>query len=286
MTNQLFNYIAQELRVSIKNFVPVTGGSINHVYCLQTDSLKYLVKINDCNTFPGMFKAEAEGLDTIRKTQTIAVPEVIFYGDFEKESFLVLEWIDNKRPSTRGSVLLGEQLAKMHQYTANEFGAGADNYMGSLAQSNRSHKSWSEFFIEERLKPIIKIGLSKGLINNQDTDEFHQLYGRLPSLFEEEKPSLIHGDLWSGNYLVSTEDKPYLIDPTITYGNREFDIAMTSLFGGFSNEFYEAYQYHFPLQQGWQQRIDLWNLYPLLIHLNLFGVSYVGQVRDCLRQYL
>lgn len=133
---------------------------------------------------------------------------------------------------------------------------------------------------------MIKIAISNKLMNNNDIDNFNQLCRRLPGLFEEENPSLIHGDLWSGNYLISTDDRPYLIDPAITYGHREFDIAMTTLFGGFSSEFYEAYQYHFPLQKGWQRRTDLWNLYPLLVHLNLFGLSYLGQVEDCLKQYL
>ena len=286
MTNQLFSYIGQQHGFSIKNFSPVGGGSINRVYCLYSDSQKYLIKINDRNAFPGMFAAEAEGLNTIRRTRTIAVPEVVLQGDFEDESFLMLEWIENKRPTAKGSELLGKQLANMHQTTAGLFGSMADNYMGSLKQSNRSHPTWSNFFAEERLKPMINIALYNNLINNDDIDNFDYLYEHLPDLFEEENPSLIHGDLWSGNYLVSADDRPYLIDPAIAYGHREFDIAMTTLFGGFSSEFYEAYQYHFPLQNGWQHRIDLWNLYPLLVHLNLFGLSYLGQVRDCLKQYL
>jgi protein-ribulosamine 3-kinase len=283
---ETFAYIEKLFKQGILNVMPVGGGSINQVYCLQTDSVKYLIKINDRHAFPGMFNAEAKGLETIKKTQTIGAPEVVLQGDFENESFLILEWIDNKRPTAKGSASLGEQLARMHQHTMNQFGAVTDNYMGSLTQTNRSHQSWSEFFVEERLKPMVQIAIHNKLISSSYVDKFNRLYERLPGLFEEEKPSLIHGDLWSGNYLISVDNKPYLIDPAIAYGHREFDIAMTILFGGFSNEFYEAYQYHFPLQKGWEQRTDLWNLYPLLVHLNLFGVNYLGQVSDCLQQYL
>jgi fructosamine-3-kinase len=282
---ELLVYIADRLKTTILQVIPIAGGSINQVYCLKGNHSKYLVKVNSKNAFPGMFKAEKNGLETIAKTGSIGIPEVILLGDHETESFLVLQWIETKRASARGAAVLGEQLAQMHQSTTENFGGLADNYMGSLPQSNKSHSTWTEFFIEERLKPMIQLSINKKLINNDITNQFNKLYERMSGLFEEEKPSLIHGDLWGGNYLIGLNDKPYLIDPAISYGHREFDIAMTTLFGGFSNEFYEAYNYHFPLARGWQQRLDLWNLYPLLVHLNLFGLSYLGQVKDCLRQF-
>ncbi|WP_426667168.1 fructosamine kinase family protein [Mucilaginibacter sp. McL0603] len=286
MEKPLLTYIGERLGMGILNFSSVGGGSINQVYYLQTKSEKLLLKLNNKEDFPGMFKAEAEGLDIIRRTNSISVPEIILQDEFGNDSFLVMEWIDNKRPGTKASILLGEKLAQMHRNTTVNFGAVADNYMGSLKQSNQSHTTWAEFYIEERLKPIVQIAIDKHLINNDNMKEFDQLYKNIPRLFDEEKSSLIHGDLWSGNYLIGIDDRPYLIDPAITFGHREFDIAMTTLFGGFSNEFYEAYQYHFPLNEDWQQRIDLWNLYPLLVHLNLFGLGYLGQVKDCLKQYI
>ena len=282
----LLAYLESRLGIRMNRTEAVGGGSINHVYCLNASKTKYLLKLNNKDAFPGMFKAEAEGLDIIKNTNSICVPQAILQDDFENDSFLVLEWIETKRADIKSSILLGERLAQMHQNTSANFGAMADNYMGALNQSNHSHPTWAVFFIEERLKPMIKIAVNKQLINNIDIKNFEKLYEKLPNLFEQETPSLIHGDLWNGNYLISVEDEPYLIDPALCYGHREFDIAMTTLFGGFSNDFYEAYNYHFPLAKDWEKRLDLWNLYPLLVHLNLFGLGYLGQVRDCLTQFI
>ena len=134
--------------------------------------------------------------------------------------------------------------------------------------------------------PMVKLAADNKSLNQKDQKNFEQLYKNLPGLFNEEKPSLIHGDLWSGNYLIDENEQPYLIDPAVSYGHREFDMAMTTLFGGFFDEFYAAYDADFPLEKNWRQRVDLWNLYPLLLHLNLFGAAYLGQVRDCLGQYI
>ncbi|MDB5109721.1 MAG: fructosamine kinase [Mucilaginibacter sp.] len=233
-----------------------------------------------------MFYHETEGLKAIAATGTIAVPKILLQGEFEDQNFLMLEWINSRRPTPKGSAMLGEQLAQMHHTTSLGFGFTADNYMGSLPQSNRHHNKWSDFFIEERLLPMVRLAINRQLLNQADLKNFEQLYKNLPGLFNEEVPALIHGDLWSGNYLTDENEKPYLIDPAVSYGHREFDIAMTTLFRGFSNEFYQAYNQVFPLAKGWEQRVDLWNLYPLLVHLNLFGAGYLGQVRDCLNQFI
>jgi protein-ribulosamine 3-kinase len=285
LPNELTGFLETNLSIKIISAMPVSGGSINAVYCLRTTKGKYLLKLNNRDKFPGMFKCEAEGLRAIAKTNTIAVPGIVLQDDVDDKCFLLLEWIETRRPTAKASALLGQQLARMHQATAGSFGFDSDNYMGSLKQSNKKNGSWSEFFIQDRLMPMVKTGIDKELLNRTDTANFEQLYKKLPELFSEEPSSLIHGDLWSGNYLISEDEKPYLIDPAVSYGHREFDIAMTTLFGGFSNEFYAAYNEAFPLEKGWQQRMDLWNLYPLLVHLNLFGMGYLGQVRDCLNEY-
>jgi len=174
----------------------------------------------------------------------------------------------------------------MHKNTAGHFGLDRDNYMGSLPQSNKMHERWSDFFIEERLQPMVQMAADNKLLTGNDVTSFERVYKNLEGLFTEEDPSLIHGDLWRGNYLIDQSEKPYLIDPAVSYGHREFDIAMTTLFGGFSDGFYNAYNETFPLAKGWEGRVDLWNLYPLLVHLNLFGSGYLGEVRGCLRRYL
>lgn len=282
----ILRYIEEKLFVTIVDYQPVSGGSINETYCLLTTSGKYFVKINSRTQHPGMFIDEAAGLNLIAETKTIAVPKVLFIGDTEFYSFLLLEWVDTERPSPQSFTKLGVQLAQMHRYSSGFFGLDHDNYMGSLRQSNPRHNNWSDFFIQERLQPMVKIGMDKGFLNAKDLSDFEVLYKKLPGLFTEEKPSLIHGDLWGGNYLISNTGTPYLIDPAVSYGNREFDIAMTTLFGGFGREFYRVYHEKFPLNKGWEQRMDLWNLYPLLVHLNLFGAGYLRQLNDCLRKFL
>ena len=286
ISNKILQQIESTLSIKILNVDPVTGGSINQTYSLQSEKGKYFIKINAKDKYPGMFEAEAKGLNLIRATNTIDVPDVIINEYYGADSYLLLKWIDTKVPDAYNAAETGIRLAQMHKSTSGSFGLNHDNYMGSIPQSNKIHDTWSSFFIEERLQPMVKIAFNKRLLNNADTANFELLYKKLPGLFTEEAPSLIHGDLWSGNYMISTNSKPFLIDPAVTYGNREFDIAMTTLFGGFLKEFYTAYNYALPLNKGWEQRLNLWNLYPLLLHLNLFGTGYLSRVRKNLNQYI
>jgi protein-ribulosamine 3-kinase len=276
----VINEIERRLNVKILHVSSVSGGDINQAYCLQTNLGNLFIKINSRHKFPGMFESEEKGLAVICKTNTIAVPEVILQGDTDDESYLVLQWLNTGHNSVTSSQKLGGQLAQMHYDTVAQFGFETDNYMGSLHQSNNRHNNWAQFFIEERLQPMVKIAVDKRELTKGDIFQFEDLYKKLSYLFTEEPPALLHGDLWGGNYLIDTKEKPYLIDPAVSYGNREFDIAMTSLFGGFDHAFYEAYNAEFPLQPGWQQRLKLWNLYPLLVHVNLFGGTYVKQVKE------
>ncbi|AYL95978.1 fructosamine kinase family protein [Mucilaginibacter celer] len=282
----LINNLQNKLDITITGVNTVSGGDINHLYKLQGADNDYLLKLNDRYAYPGMFLKEKEGLSAISKTASVAVPQIILQGDFEAYSYLVLQWIDAVPGNSASSAMLGTQLAQMHGNTDSRFGFFADNYMGSLAQSNRWHNTWSGFFIEERLQPMVKMAVDKNELTKADVRLFEEVYKKLPSLFDEEPPSLIHGDLWSGNYLIGTDGVPYLIDPAVSYSNREFDIAMTTLFGGFDNVFYQAYHEAFPLPKGWQQRLKLWNLYPLLIHVNLFGGGYARQVRQNLSSFI
>jgi protein-ribulosamine 3-kinase len=287
VAKKIIHDIEVKLDDSISKVIPVSGGSINKVYRLQTSSTNsFLLKLNSLYEYPGMFKLEQEGLAAIQSTQTIAVPNVLLCGETEAESYLVIQWIEPGQNTRKSSQKLGEQLAQMHQYTSSRFGFPIDNYMGSLIQSNKLHTTWDGFFIEERLKPMIKIAYEKHALGGNDIQLFEKLFQKLPELFDEEPPALVHGDLWSGNYLIDTNEVPYLIDPAVSYSNREFDIAMTTLFGGFDTSFYEAYHSNFQLQTGWKQRLNLWNLYPLLLHVNLFGDSYITQVRYNLSMFV
>lgn len=286
ISKEILSKTEQILGAKVISCLPVSGGSINQTYRLQTSKRDYFIKINNGKEFPGMFEAEAAGLKLISDTGAIAVPMVIATCEAGDESFLLMEWVDTRRPTAKASEQLGRALAEMHRHSAAFFGLDGDNYMGSLRQSNRQHQTWTEFFINERLQPMAKMAVDAGWLNRVDLGHFEALYSVLPGLFDEEPPALIHGDLWGGNYLIGEDETPYLIDPAVSFGHREFDIAMTTLFGGFSREFYAAYHEAFPLAPGWDDRTDLWNLYPLLVHLNLFGGGYLGQVRDALQRYL
>lgn len=286
LSTNLKQSIENRLSRNIKRVSSVSGGSINDVYRLETGKENFLLKVNDKRNYPNTFQLESDGLAAIRLTNTISVPDTLFTGEIDNESYLILQWIHSGYNTPMSSRKLGELLAQMHRNTSAAFGFDTDNYMGSLKQSNARDAKWDSFFIEARLKPMVKMAAEKQLLNSNDETLFEKLYLRLPDLFPEEPPVLTHGDLWSGNYMVDTNEQPYLIDPAVCYGNRECEIAITKLFGGFDADFYDSYISNYPLQPGWQQRVDLWNLYPLLIHLNLFGDGYVAQVRRCLAKYI
>ncbi|MBK5285164.1 MAG: fructosamine kinase family protein [Bacteroidia bacterium] len=152
-------------------------------------------------------------------------------------------------------------------------------------QSNSQKRTWAEFFISERLEKQIAFAKDLGVIDNSTIQQFNNLYKRLPELIPEEAPSLLHGDLWNGNFMTGNDGKAWLIDPAIYYGHREMDLAMTKLFGGFSEEFYSSYIESFPLQKGFTERIDIHNLYPLLVHVNLFGGGYLIEVKNILSRF-
>ena len=177
----------------------------------------------------------------------------------------------------------GQSLARLHRHTAGYFGHTMDNYMGSLPQCNTRHENWNSFFVEERLTR--QVDLARGYFSVSDLAAFERLYSRMDDLIPVESPALIHGDLWGGNYMVGADGKACLIDPAAYHGHREADIAMTTLFSGFDDPFYLAYNEEYPLEKGWRERLDIFKLYPLLIHLNLFGSGYLGSVLSIIRNF-
>ena len=232
---------------------------------------------------PQVLSREASGLYELAKPQAIQIPCPIICHD----KILVLPFIESSRPSADFWRLFGSQLAKLHRYQGDAYGFREDNFIGASPQSNRAHPTWLEFFWHERLLFQLHLLETKKMADSQLKKGFAALESRLPDLLSEpEGPSLVHGDLWSGNFLCSQEDQPVLIDPAVYYGDREVDLAMTRLFGGFDQEFYEAYQLAYPLREGAEDRKDLYNLYHVLNHLNLFGSSYYGQAMSILNKYL
>lgn len=269
----------------IQDFSFASGGCINQGGRIKTTSGNFFLKWNDEKKFPKMFEAESKGLKLLQQQNTIRIPKVIGVGERGSYQFLLLEFIEQKSRSKMYWKQLGDRLAALHQCTAVSFGLDHDNYIGSLKQFNSAHSTWINFFIEQRLNVQVKLAIDAGLSGSDWTKKFETLYAKLPSLLPEEKPSLLHGDLWSGNLITDEKGEPCLIDPAVYFGNREADLAMTSLFGGFDDEFYSSYAEVFPLQKGYEKRVDLYNLYPLLVHVNLFGGSYVHSVENILRAF-
>lgn len=261
------------------------GGSINETCSISTSTGNYFLKYNFADRFPKMFASEAQGLEILRNSGTLTIPTVVGYAQAEKYAFLLLELICPGSKFTHFWDDFAQGLAALHRNTSDNFGLDHDNYMGSLAQSNNYHGDWYSFFVEERLEKQIKIGRESGEIELETIHHFERLYAVMPEIIPAEPPALIHGDLWSGNFITDHDGKACLIDPAVHYGHRETDLAMTKLFGGFPDEFYVAYNRAFPLIRGWENRVDLLNLYPLLIHVNLFGGGYLAQVKRIVQRF-
>jgi fructosamine-3-kinase len=248
------------------------GGSINNAYHITTSQhQQWFCKINEANRFPDLFVLERQGLALLGAAGMIRVPRVIACEVIAGKQVLVLEWIDQGLPSDDFWKTFGRQLAGLHQVTNTNFGLSTHNYMGALHQSNTPSPDWVEFFRDQRLQPQVKLAVDNGLMDAREVIRFQRLYKALDSIFEKEPPSLLHGDLWSGNFLCDEKSHPVLIDPAVYFGHRSMDLAMTTLFGGFEHSFYEAYAWHYPFPLNHRQQWDICNLYPLLIHLNLFG---------------
>ncbi len=272
-------------RIDIVSVAAISGGDINQAYRLLTRQGSYFLKFNYADRFPKMFQAESSGLELLRKSGTLRAPKVIGCGDSGKYSWLLLEFIEQGCPEDDFWDDFGKSLASMHRNSNEYFGLDHNNYIGSLYQSNRPRDNWFDFFIGERLQKQIRIVRDKGLADNALISQFENLYKAIPEIFPAEPPSLIHGDLWSGNFMCDLAGSACLIDPAVYYGFREMDIAMSRLFGGFSKRFYEAYQDAWPLLPGWQYRLEICNLYPLLVHVNLFGAGYLNQIKSVVSRY-
>ncbi len=283
----LFSFISTSLFSSdpVVSTQPQSGGCLNQVYTLQTRSgKKALLKFNSFDK-PKAFRLEAEALDLIRSV-SISTPRVIDYGRKDDLDYLVLEYIEKGVPVTHYWTRFGESLAKLHSNTQPEHGWKEDNYIGPLTQHNRYTKSWIEFFIQSRLEPQLKTAVDEKKMNEVHAKQFHRLFSKLDQYIPEESPALLHGDLWSGNILIDAKGLPVVIDPALYYGHREIELAYTQLFDRFDKEFYHAYESVFPLIPGFTERIRLHQLYPLMVHVNLFGGGYVEQVSDILRAYV
>ena len=264
----------------------VGGGCINRTEILEGNGRRYFVKLND-STRLSMFEAEAEGLAEIAHSQSVRVPQPICAGQHGGQSYLVLEHLDLGRGGGKSDKLLGRQLAAMHRATHAHFGWRRDNTIGSTPQINTDESDWVTFYRERRLRYQLELAAENGYGGSLQKSG-GQLLARLPAFFSfyNPQPSLLHGDLWGGNHSVLTDGTPVIFDPAVYYGDREADLAMTELFGGFGSHFYSVYREAWPLDPGYRVRKDLYNLYHVLNHLNLFGGGYRSQAEGMIERLL
>ena len=263
----------------------VFGGDINEAGVLTLDDGTLLfAKSNRTPSALDNFRAEAEGLEAIRFTGAIGVPEVLGLGQDAGSSFLLMEYIDAGKKVKGYWEIFAAELADMHSYdVGNQYGFPHDNWIGARRQINSIHESWIGFFRDCRLEPQFKA--ADRYFSTEDRKKISYLLDHLDQyLLEPARPSLVHGDLWSGNMITGNDGKGWLIDPAVYYGHPEADLAMTELFGGFSPIFYQAYKEYGRLEPGYEDRRDTYNLYQLLNHLNMFGGGYLGSVMRIIRR--
>jgi fructosamine-3-kinase len=275
--------IHHQLKEELQSHTRYSGGCVNQVYRCKTNIGIHVVKLNDSDQVPLMFSKEIRGLNLLGESP-FRTPQVRGTGEFENWSYLIIECIENAG-SDLDPILFGKNLAKMHQMTADSFGLDHDNFIGSMEQINKKHINWSDFYTSQRLEPLVRKAYDKGHLNNNELQLFEVFYRKLKDLVPQEEPALLHGDLWQGNLIHDESSNPVLIDPAVYYGHREMDLSMLELFGNVSESTMDAYQQVFPLEKHWEERKDVHQLYPVLVHLLLFGESYLQSIQYTLKKY-
>lgn len=242
-----------------------------------------MLKLNNSSRFPDMFEVEAKSLRLLQSSKSFQIPEIISFNQTGQKIYLLMEFIQPGKQSVNFWTIFAEKLALLHQNTQEQFGLDYSNYIGSLAQNNFTKTTdAARFYIENRLKPQFELAAAKGFY----FQELELFFQKIEKIIPPEPASLIHGDLWNGNYLVSAQGNPVLIDPAVSYAPREMDLAMMQLFGGFPPIVFRTYHEIFPLKKDAEKRLKLWQLYYLLVHLNLFGASYLPSVQASIKTYI
>ena len=265
---------------------PVSGGCINTGWRVTSDAGEVFVKTNS-EAALAMFEAEHEGLRELAAADALRVPKALATGVSGGLAWIAMEWIETGRPGTDTGRGLGEGLAKQHRHLAERFGWHRDNTIGSTPQPNGWQADWVGFFADMRIRHQLELA-ARGGCPRRLIDAGQRLLDRIGVFFTDytPDPSLLHGDLWGGNWAADRDGRPFVYDPAVYYGDREADMAMTELFGGFDASFYAAYQAEWPMDPGYGTRKDLYNLYHVLNHMNLFGAGYLGQAQALIARLL
>ena len=260
----------------------LNGGDINQVYHCITEKNQFVVKANYTEKYPGMFEKEKKGLELLNKSSFI-IPKVFAIGSLKQLDYLVLEYI--KPGKEINWKKFGEKLAGLHQITNNMFGLDHNNYIGTIEQINSYEKNWFDFYANKRLILLTEMARNQNLLTNKDCDEIEHICNFLKDIIPNSVPSLIHGDLWTGNIMSLDNGFPVLIDPAVYFGHPEMDWAMLDLFGNYPKISFDTYNEINPLELGFLERKDIYQLYPLLVHLVLFGSGYYSNVMRIVKKY-
>jgi fructosamine-3-kinase len=265
---------------------PVAGGDINRAERMTLADGRELFVKHRQGAPAGMYAAEAAGLAWLAEPAAVRTPAVVAVGDERPPRFLALEWIPRGRPAPGHDEALGRGLAVLHRAGPEAFGLADDNFIGSLRQRNGLVESWPELYGERRLGPVARAAVDAGALPAAFLDGLERLRPRLPDLSgPPESPARLHGDLWGGNAMTDAGGAPVLIDPAVYGGHREVDLAMMRLFGGFGPDVFAAYAEAHPLASGHEDRVELYQLYPVLVHVVLFGGGYARSAQRILRRY-
>ncbi|MBK8969580.1 MAG: fructosamine kinase family protein [Saprospiraceae bacterium] len=287
LPTSLEKHLETLLQTTFSAVQPLSGGSINQAFRLDGPAgRQWFVKTNTGKQAPAMFRTESQGLALLGASRSIRTPKIFGHGSTaDGHAYLVLEYV---KPGYRNRLFwehFGRGLANLHGNTSALFGFAHDNFIGRLPQSNSRHTTWAEFYAEERLWPQMLLARELGYFDAATEQQLDRLCKNLGWRCPEEQPALCHGDLWSGNFLCDAAGLPVLIDPAACFAHREMDLAMSRLFGGFDPAFYSAYTEAWPLEPGFDERVEIYQLYYLLVHVNLFGGGYVDSVRSVLQRF-
>ncbi len=279
------NFFTKALGQKILTVSNVSGGDINDAYKVKTESTIYFAKVNSEALAKEMFEKEALGLKLLKEKAKINIPEVSSTGKIDDKCYLILNWIDNSKYTVNTDQNLARQLATLHNTSDEYFGLEYDNFIGTLIQKNIQNKNWLDFYFSNRIEYQLRMSVNSNLISKTYIAKAENMFSIIEKDYPDATPSLLHGDLWSGNYMVNSYGKAIFIDPAVYFGYREMDIAMMKLFGGFNNRVFELYDELFPLDHDWQSRIRFHQLYYILVHVNLFGGSYARSAQSIIDYY-
>jgi fructosamine-3-kinase len=271
--------------VKVSDYSSIGGGCIHRAMKVETGDGSFFIKSNQAND-ADMFGKEFLGLKVLQEASELYIPDPLGFGTHDHTAYLITEFIESGPRKSDFWVKFGTGLANLHRHQADRYGFDHDNYIGRLPQKNSYYKRWIDFFIEMRLEVQLKMAVDLHRVDATFSKRFRDFLTFLPDLLPEEPPSLLHGDLWSGNFMTGPDGYAVIIDPAVYYGHREIELSFTRMFGGFDRSFYEYYHNEYPLTPGFDKRVDIYNLYPYLVHVNLFGNSYLEGVERVIKKYV